>query len=133
MPLKGQVLKDGATAMTPTGGTDMTFTSSPVTVAGGIALQNAAQTDFRIRENMQIRQSVPKVLADGTFTRDSKSVTYAEPKLLVSGSVTINFIRIERCIHPESTAAEAKNLNMMGGQILSDADWDSFWAGGSMD
>lgn len=133
MPLKGQVLKDGATALTPTGGTDMTFTSSPVQVAGGIAVQNAAQTDFRVRENMQIRQTVPKVLADGTFTRDSKSVTYAEPKLLTSGAVVINFIRIERCVHPESTAAETKNLNMIGGQILSDADWDGFWTGGSMD
>lgn len=133
MPLKGMIIKDGATALTPTGGTDMIFTSGPQQTLGMLALQNAAQADFRVRENMQVRQIQPKLLANGEYTRDSKSIVYCEPKILASGKTVINFIRVERCVHPESTSVEAKSLNMSMGQLLTDTDTDGFWTGGSMD
>lgn len=132
MPLNGAIIKDGASAMTPTGGSDMTFTSDGQTVSGGLHLANAAQADFRIRENMSVKQKVPTLSGSGVYSKDKKTVTYVEPKILASGVTVFNLIRIEREVHPESTAAEALNLNMMGAQILADSDFASFWSAGSL-
>jgi hypothetical protein len=35
-------------------------------------------------------------------------------------------------VHPESTAAEAAELNTQGAQLLFDADTTSFWTVGSV-
>lgn len=132
MTLQASIVKDGASAMTPTGGSDMTFTSDGTTVANGVHLANAAQTDFRIRENLTAKNRNPVLGVDGVYSKDKKSITYVEPKILASGKVVFNLIRIEREVHPESTAAEALNLNMMGAQFLSDSDYTAFWASGSL-
>lgn len=132
MPLKGSILKDGASALTVTGGSDMTFTDDGVTVANGLHVSNAANTDFRVRENMTIRTKNPTINSAGVYSKDKKTVTYVEPKIIASGATVFNLIRVEREVHPETTAAEALNLNMMGGQILSDADFTAFWAAGSL-
>jgi hypothetical protein len=132
MPLKGAVIKDGASAMTPTGGSDMTFNEDGQPVVGGVHLANTAQTDFRIRENMTVKQKVPTISASGVYSKDKKSITYVEPKILASGVTVFNLIRIEREVHPESSAAEALNLNMVGAQLLSDSDFANFWAAGSL-
>lgn len=132
MPLQSAIVKTGATAMTPTGGSDVTFTPDGQTVANGLHLSNAAETDFRIRANMTIKNKVPTINGDGGYSKDRKSVTYVRPKLLADGSTTFNLIRIEREIHPESTAAEALDFSMVGAQILTDADFAAFWASGSL-
>lgn len=132
MALTSAVIKDGATALTVVGGSDMTFTPDGTIVSGGIHLANAAQTDFRVRENMICRVKMPTLLSDGTYSKCKTSVTYLEPMLLVSGKTTFNLIRIEREVHPEAVAAVGTNLNMMAGQILSDSDFLNFWVAGSL-
>lgn len=132
MSLTSSIIKDGASAITPTGGVDMTFTPDGQTVPNGIHLANAAQTDFRIRENMSVRVKQPTMNAQGVYSKDKKSIVYVEPKILASGLTVFNLIRIEREVHPESTAAEALNLNMMGAQILGDSDFATFWSAGSL-
>jgi len=132
MSLQNATLMDGATAMAPTGGSTMTFTPDGTVVPNGVHTANSAQTDFRIRENMTIKVKNPSLGTDGVYSKDKKSITYVEPKILASGKVVFNLIRIEREVHPESTAAEALNLSMMGAQILSDSDFLSFWSGGSL-
>lgn len=132
MALQTAIVKGGASAMTPTGGSDVTFTPDGQTVANGIHLADASQTDFRIRKNMTIKNKVPTQTASGVFSKDKKSVTYVAPKILADGSVVYNLIRIEREVHPESTAAEALDLNMIGAQILSDADFATFFSSGSL-
>lgn len=132
MPLNGAVVKSGATAMTPTGGTDKTFTTDGVTVPQGLHLANAAQTDFRIREHATVRNRVPVLLPTGKWTRDKKSVSITVPKVLSDGTYVNNVIRLEREVHPESTAAEATELNMLMAQALSDSDFAAFWSSGSL-
>lgn len=131
MPISGMVLKDGASAMTPTGGSDMTFQEDGVSVVNGKHVANAAQTDFRIRENLTVKIR-KATYQGGVFTsKDKKTVSYVEPKILADGSIAYNVIRLEREVHPETTAAEALNLNMMGAQLLSDSDIASFWSADS--
>lgn len=132
MSLTNAILKDGASAMTPTGGADMTFTPNGQSVTNGIAIANAAQTDFRIRENATLKNRLPVLNSLGKYSKDKKTLVYAEPKILADGSTVFNLIRIEREVHPESTAAEALNLCMMGAQWLTDSDVAAFWSAGSL-
>lgn len=133
MGVQTLVVKSGASAMTPTGGTDKTFTPDGVTVANGIHLANAAQADFRIRENLTIKSKVPTLnSATSRYSKDRKSITLVAPKILVSGEIVFNLIRIEREVHPESTAAEALELCMLGAQLCTDSDIAGFWATGSL-
>lgn len=132
MSVQNAVVKSGSTAMTPTGGTDVTFTPDGLSVANGVHIADAAQADFRIRRNITLKNKVPTLLADGTYSKDKKSVTLVCPKILTSGKTVFNLIRIEREVHPESTAAEALDLCMIGAQLLSDTDFTSFWSSGSL-
>jgi len=133
MGAQAGIVKSGASAMTPTGGSDMTFTPDGQTVAGGIHLSNAAQADFRIRENLTLKTKVPTLNpSTGVYSKGKQSCTYVKPKILADGSTVFNLIRIEVEVHPESTAAEALDLRMMGAQFLSDADYNAFWSTGSL-
>lgn len=132
MAIQNAVVKSGSTAMTPTGGSDVTFTPDGLSVANGIHVADAAQTDYRIRRNMTLKNKVPTLLADGSYSKDKKSVTLVVPKILASGKTVFNLIRLEREVHPESTAAEALDLCMIGAQLLSDSDFTAFWSSGSL-
>lgn len=132
MPIQSAVVKAGSTAMTPTGGSDVTFTPDGVSVPNGIHVADAAQTDFRIRRNMTIKNKIPTLNGNGVYSKDKKSITFVAPKLLASGETVFNLIRIEREVHPESSAAEALDLCMIGAQLLSDTDFSAFWSSGSM-
>lgn len=131
MSLQNATVKSGASAMTPTGGSDVTFTPDGTVVPGGIHCANAAQTDFRIRENFTAKNRNPVLGIDGVYSKDKKSMTYVKPKILASGKTVFNLIRIEKECHPESTAAESLDLCMVGSQLLTDTDFSSFWSNGS--
>lgn len=132
MPVQGSIVKSGSTAMTPTGGSDLTLTTDGVSVTNGVHIADAAQSDFRIRRNATVKNKVPTLQANGTYSKDKKSITFVAPKLLADGSTVFNLIRIEREVHPESTAAEALDLNMIGAQLLADTDFTAFWSAGSL-
>ena len=132
MGLNNSVIKAGATSLGVTGGTDVTFKVNGVTVPNGIQLHNEGQADFRIRENLTAKNRSPVAQKDGTYTKGKKQLTLVMPKLLASGVVQYNLIRIETEIHPETTAAEALDIKLRGAQLLSDSDYDGFWAFGSL-
>lgn len=132
MPINGMILKKTATCSV-TGGTDVTYTPDGTTVANGASVVNAAGTDFRTRESVVVRNRKPSYTPSSkTWTKDKKSVVLQIPKILADGSVVNNLIRIEREVHPESTAAEALELNNQGAQLLFDADLTTFWSVGSV-
>lgn len=132
MGVQNAIVKSGATAMTPTGGSDLTLTPDGQSVANGIHIADATQADFRIRKNATLRNRVPVLQPNGKYSKDKKTITFTAPKILADGSTVFNLIRIEREIHPESTAAEALDLCMIGAQLVSDSDFASFWSAGSL-
>jgi hypothetical protein len=132
MGVQNAVVKSGSTAMTPTGGSDLTLTPDGVSVPNGVHISEAAQADFRIRRNATVKNKVPTLLPSGSYSKDKKSITFVAPKILANGETVFNLIRIEREVHPESTAAEALDLCMIGAQLLSDADFATFWSAGSL-
>lgn len=133
MPINSGIIKKDATGITVVGGTDQTFTSDGATVVNGIHVVDAAQADYRIRANASFTVKQPSYDANtGVYSKDKKKVILIQPKILASGKTVFNLIRIEREVHPESTAAEAVDLNRKGAQLLSDADFDNYWTAGSL-
>lgn len=115
-----------------TGGTSKTYANDGKPVAGGIHVSDASQTDFRIRPNITFRNREPKYNSvTKKFSKDKKQAVLVIPKLLADGSVEYNLIRIEREVHPESTAAEMLELNVQGAQLLFDSEVSAFWTVGS--
>jgi len=116
-----------------TGGTSKTYAIDGKQVVGGVHVADASVTDFRVRPNATFRNREPKYnSALKRFSKDKKSVTLVVPKILTDGSVEYNLIRIEREVHPESTAAESLELNVQGAQLLFDSELASFWSTGNL-
>lgn len=131
MPLQNMSLPVDGT-LSVAGGTAKSFTTDGQTVANGLHLADASVTDFRIRPNMTVKVKMPSLDGAGVYSKDKKTITYVVPKLLASGKTVFNLIRVEREVHPESTAAEALHLLNVGAQLLFDLDTTSFWASGSL-
>lgn len=132
MSLKNMSLLTGAT-ITPSAGTAKVFADDGITVTNGVHLVVPATVDYRVRESATFKYKSPTLLADGTYTRDKKEITFVIPMLLASGKVSFNTFRISREVHPEFSAANATDFNKLACQMLAgDSDTDAFWATGSM-
>lgn len=133
MPLNGAIVKKDATGITVTAGTDQTFVSDGAKIDSGLHLVDSAQADYRIRRSVTAKVKQPTYNAQtGKFSKDRKGLTLVSPKILTDGTIAYNLIRIEREVHPECTAAEILDLNRVGAQLVCDADFDTFWAVGSL-
>jgi hypothetical protein len=132
MPLNGAIVKKDATSLSVTGGTDQTFSPDGVQVSGGIHLADMAEADIRIRRQLTIKNKASALNADGTWSKDRRSITLVSPITLTSGKTSFPLIRIEVESHPENTAAARLDLALMGAQFLSDADFASYLAGGNL-
>jgi len=132
MGLKNMSLLAGGTVAT-TGGTAQVFADDGITIPNGLHLIVPADADYQTRRSVTAKYRPPVVdPKTGTYTKDKKSVSYTCPVVLSSGQVVFNVIRIEREVHPSTTAAAALELNTIGAQLLADADVVGFWATGSL-
>jgi hypothetical protein len=132
MPLNGAIVKKDATGITVVAGTDQTFSNDGAVINNGVHLVDAGQADFRLRRTLTFKVKQPTYGAVSGYSKDRKGITLTCPKLLADGSTSFNLIRMEREVHPETTAAEQADINRVGAQLLSDADFDSFWSVGSL-
>lgn len=130
MSVQNASILAGAT-ITPSGGSAVSYTPNGQTIQNGIQLIDAAVTDYRIRPTLTLKVKNPVLDSQLVYSKDRKSILLVEPILLASGKVVFNLIRIEREVHPETTAANTLGLNTKGAQLLTDADFTNFWAAGS--
>lgn len=131
MGLKNMSINTGGT-IANTGGSAKVFADDGVTVPNGLHVSVPATADFRVREHATFRFQPPKLLVDGSYTRQNNKVSLTVPKLLASGKVVNNTIKVEMDLHPESSATEGSDLRKLGAQVLFDSDTDNFWTAGSM-
>lgn len=129
MALKNMSISTGAT-IAVTGGTAKAFVDTGVSVPGGVNVVVPA-TAASVRESATFRHRPAQLLPDGSWTRKKETVSLTVPKLLASGKIVNNTFRLERDIHPETSAAEAVDLNKLAAQLCVDADTDNFWLVGS--
>lgn len=131
MGLQNASILAGAT-ISVTGGTAQNFTPDGQTVANGVHLIDASVADFRTRPTMTVKTTPPTVLPDGSMTKDKRVVTYVEPFINTKGVIEYDYIRIERRMSPESSAAKGTGLLVKGAQVCIDADFANMWALGSL-
>lgn len=118
------------TTVSASGGTAQTFAPDNQKVVNGIHVVDASVSDYRIRPYVVGKAKSPVEQADGSFTKDFRSVMYVKPFIDSKGKVQYDYIRVERALHPESTwSAESRKI---GAQLCFDSDLDSFYAVGSM-
>lgn len=132
MSVDNCTFKKDATAITMTGGTDIVYTETGVSVPGGINVANAAQVDFRIRENISFKSRNPVKAVDGSWSKAKRTITALFPKIVASGDTVYNLVRIELEAHPEVTAAELANMKFQGAQLLGSTEVANFLATGSL-
>lgn len=130
MGLTSVVIKSGASAMAPTGGTDETFTPDGQTVANGLHVIDANVADFRIRPHGTFKYKAP-TLMNGKYSKAKNNAVLVQPVILASGETVFNVGRLEFEIHPETSVADALNLRFRTLQMGSAASTASFWATGS--
>lgn len=131
MGLKNMSLLTGAT-LAASAGTALVFADDGTTIVNGVHLVVPATADYRVRQSATAKYRAPKILPDGTYTRDSKSISYNVPLILATGKIVNNVIRVEREVHPELSAAAALDLNKILAQLMFDTDTDNFWSAGSL-
>jgi hypothetical protein len=125
-------LQKDATGGTTTGGTAMALSSDGVDVKNGIHLADMSELNFIIRSNMTLRTRNPVLQNDGSYSKAKRYITIVVPKILADGSVSFPLRRIECEDHPEMTAAEITNLNMLAAQVFTDSDLANFLLYGSL-
>ena len=131
MALKNMSLLTGAT-ITPSGGSALVFADNGQTIPNGLQLVVPADADYQTRRIVTIKYRAPALNAKtNSYGKDKKSVTLVKPVIMADGSVVFNTWRIERELHPSTSAADATDGNKVASQFLTDADCDAFWATGS--
>lgn len=130
MPLNGAIINSGAT-VSAAGGSAKTYTSDGMTIQNGIHLIDASVTDYRVQPSITAKVKRPTLSPLGVYSKGKISVTLKIPIILASGATSFELIRIERESHPEASAASRLDLNVLGAQILTDADFTALWASGS--
>jgi hypothetical protein len=125
-------LKNNATSMSVTGGTDLVFSEVGQTIANGVVTQAAATADFRIRETLEFKNRNPILQVDKTYSKAKRSGKILVPKILAAGTTAFNLGRWDIECHPECTAAEVLNIRLLTAQALAQAALNDFYNSGSL-
>lgn len=131
MGLANTSILAGAT-VSASGGTAVSYTPDGLTVKNGMHLIDASITDFRTRPQVTVKTKNPALLPDGSYGKDNREILLVEPFVDSKGKTQFDFIRIERSMHPESSAAKGIDLLKKAAQLAIDSDTASFWATGSL-
>lgn len=123
------VIKGGT--LTAAGGTSLTFSPNNAPVQNGISLINAAQTDFRLRENILGKYRAPVQTGPSAFSKAKVTFFVKVPRLKSDGTYSSNIGRLEFEIDPETPIAEQDDLFLITAQLAIDADTLNFRRTGS--
>lgn len=136
MSITGASFKDASTAITPTGGTDITLAS--------LGLSNAVLNTYVSNDNsMLTRRTVsfsakgPKANAGspGGYTQARRKVVLTSPRTITVGSnqvLTNDRVTIELAFDINATSAQINNLRYLAAQLLGNANFDGFYQAGAL-
>lgn len=131
MSIDGLVLKNAATSMAVTGGTDITFVDDRTVLSGGVHVIHSAEPDWRVRKHMTVKYRPPRPLGLGKYSRETFSGSLTIPVLdATSGEVENEVIRYEMQLKPGST--NNLNIRLLLAQFLSQAVSSAYFTSGSM-
>lgn len=131
MSIIGSSVKAGTTAVSVTGGSDITFALTGQTVANGLNVSVTEDADYRTRRNATWKSRVPSV-SGGVYSKGKNEVVFVKPIVLDDGTTVFNNIRISLEVHPALASADAVDLRRIGAQLLTATTYDSFWSLGAL-
>lgn len=104
-------IKQNATALAVTAGTDLTLTET-ARAAGKVIYVDLAQTDFRLRRKLQVTGKDPQVdkSKPSGYTQARGEVIATVPVTLTSGAVTYSNVKISVGFDVEMSTAARKEL-----------------------
>lgn len=121
------VIKEGATTVAASGGTDVTLVS--------LGIQNNTNTlNFSTDTNLSTRRLVkfsvkptsPNASSPGGQTLARNSINLTSPKTCANGDKAINTVKVEVSYHPETTMAEVEVLCETVAQMLGSSAFMAF-------
>lgn len=133
MPLSTASILSGATYVTPTGGTALTFAGRGAQNNTHILVDSAA-TDARTQKSIVCSVKDPKVSAGAPngYTQARVTVTTKSPKTLANLNITVNTMQTTMATDTETTAAEIAELKLQHIQAIMDADFTALWLNRSL-
>lgn len=131
MPIVGSTLKAGTTAVSVTGGSDITFALTGQAVAHGLNVSVVEDADYRTRRNCTFKSMVPSI-TNGVYSRGRNSVAFVKPIVLDDGSTVFNNVRVFLEVHPALAASDVMDLRRIAAQLISSPTYDSFWSLGAL-
>lgn len=129
MSIQNAVIKDNATALSPTGGTDITLVNAGPASNGVVSAYVSNDTSMKTRRTMSFQKKDPKANANsfGGYTQAYRKIEILFPRTLADGTVTYDAIKIEHRTDISATNAEINNQRFIGGQVLGDTDFDAYF------
>lgn len=123
MSFQNGTIAQGGT-LSVTGGTAKTLKSLGSSV-GSNSLYIDEDTDATTRRTVSVTAKAGSASANapGGFTQDRVSISYKQPKILANLARTVNTVRIEVSVDPETTDAERAALREEAAQFLFDVDF----------
>jgi hypothetical protein len=131
MPIKGAVIKSGAT-VSQTGGTDTTYSTAASSGPGVLTMDNSV-ADARLRPTSLFLSRAATLGSDGDFGKGKVSAIHRRPVLNSEGKLKFPLMRVEFEDYPGLTAAERQAFWDWLAQLCIDADYSNFRNYGSLD
>lgn len=128
MTIANSVIKQNATALTPSGGTDLTFAVRQRASNGAIEVMVVDDPQLTRRSaSFLVKPSRIDEDAPSGYTQNRNSVLVRVPITLSNGKTTVNTAKVEIATDIETSDAQRLELRYMVGQILSGAGFALFW------
>lgn len=124
-------IKSAATAITVTGGTDVTYSETAKQVPNGLESSVATVADFRVRPLAEFVNRQPVLQADGSYSKAKRTMKLVQPTVLTTGKMNFNVVRVSVEYHPDTTEAELLEMRLRAAQLIGlAAPVGTFWTAG---
>lgn len=131
MPISTASLLTGPT-ITVVGGAAQTFARDGLPVTRGISVSDVAEADVRTRDSIVVKSTMGTLQTDGSWSKNRREAKFVSPDLLPDGTQDFPFFRVEYVGSPLHSAAKIAGMKEKAVQLLTDTDFDSLWAMGSI-
>lgn len=128
--LNGMSITNGATGLTLTGGTALTF--GRVSSDNNGIIVAAASEPYTTRTTILFKAKPQKLQSDGSYSKLKRQVQLTRPKILADGKPTFGVVRFDVEAHPDFTDAEIISMVLCACQCYMDSDCADFRTSGSM-
>lgn len=121
------IIKEGATTVAASGGTDVTLVSLGIQ-GNKNTLNFSTDTNLATRRLVEFSVKAPAAndAAIGGYNQARNTILLKSPKVLSNLAITVNTVKIEVSYDPQTTQAEVEQLCETAAQMLGTAAFMSF-------